>query len=48
MSEIEPGVYLGNLHAATNKNLLARHGITHVLIAGIEMTKYFPEEIVYK
>jgi atypical dual specificity phosphatase len=48
LSEIEPGVFVGNLAAATNINLLKRSGITHILIAGVEMTKYFPEDIVYK
>jgi protein-tyrosine phosphatase len=31
MNKIEDGLYLGNLEAARNKNVLEREGITHVL-----------------
>ncbi|CAG9333193.1 unnamed protein product [Blepharisma stoltei] len=47
IDEIDKGLFLGNLKAASNLNLLAKHKITHVVVCGNGLEKYFPANFSY-
>ena len=35
MNKIQDGIFLGNIDAASDYNLLKRHGITHILTVAV-------------
>ncbi|KRX05039.1 hypothetical protein PPERSA_06673 [Pseudocohnilembus persalinus] len=45
---IEDKLYLGNFHGARNRDLLDKHGITHVVVAGHHMKEFDKEKYTYK
>lgn len=47
-SKIVDQLYLGNIKAATDKKLLKRHGITHVLQVAGGFRPMFQNDFVYK
>lgn len=48
LNKIEEGLYLGDHVAATNKFILQKHGITHILQVASGMYPKFPGKFVYK
>ncbi|KAH9588892.1 Dual specificity phosphatase [Trypanosoma melophagium] len=46
MQEIVPGLFVGSYHPATNKEMLTRHRITHILCC-IGTQPRFPNDFVY-
>jgi hypothetical protein len=42
-AEIIPGLYLGSIGAALNKESLMRNGITHILTCAANMKPGFPD-----
>lgn len=47
ISEIEPGLYVGDVTAAHNRSLLQKHGITHVVSAVLGLPFPYPQEFTY-
>lgn len=47
MQEICEGLFLGPETAACDWSLLQSQGVTHVLVAGSELTPHFPGQLVY-
>ena len=47
-AEISPGVFIGSIGSALNKNYLLSNRITHILIAADNMNPSFPEMFQYK
>ena len=47
-AEIIPGVYLGSIGAAYNKESLKTNGITHILTCADKLKPRFPEEFKYE
>ena len=45
--KVTDGLYLGNELTACKKQLLKRGQVTHILIAGVELTPHFPDEFQY-
>lgn len=48
LNKISDGLYLGDHVAASNKFILSRHGITHILCIAAGMYPKFPNKFVYK
>ena len=48
LNKIIEGIYLGDHIAASNKFILQRHGITHILQVASGMYPKFPGKFVYK
>lgn len=48
LNEIIEGLFLGDHVASTNKFILKRHGITHVLTVGSGLYPKFPQQLTYK
>lgn len=48
IDKIVEGLYIGNEAAASKIELLKQHGITHIIIAGNQLSPHFPGEFVYK
>lgn len=46
MHEVVPGLFLGSYHPASNKELLQKHNITHILCC-IDVTPRLPKDFVY-
>jgi dual specificity phosphatase 12 len=46
-SKITDNIYQGNFSAASNKKHLEEIGITHVLVAGKYLEKFFPDKFKY-
>jgi len=46
-AEIIPGIYLGSVGAAYNKESLQKHGITHILTCASKLQPRFPSEFKY-
>jgi hypothetical protein len=44
-SEIIPGLYLGSVGCAFNKESLVKHGITHILTCADKLKPRFPEVV---
>jgi hypothetical protein len=47
-AEVLPGLYIGSIGSAMNKNRLKAEGITHVLCVADNTSPIFPEEFCYK
>eukprot|EP00026_Physarum_polycephalum_P018961 Phypoly_transcript_20762.p1 GENE.Phypoly_transcript_20762~~Phypoly_transcript_20762.p1 ORF type:complete len:171 (+),score=23.11 Phypoly_transcript_20762:74-586(+) len=47
MNSIIPGLYLGDMEAADELDMLREHNITHILVAGANLYKNYPEEFIY-
>ena len=45
-SEIVPGLFLGSIGAAFNKESLMRHGITHILTCADKIQPRYPAVII--
>mmetsp|Transcript_24016 Transcript_24016/g.42633 ORF Transcript_24016/g.42633 Transcript_24016/m.42633 type:complete len:154 (-) Transcript_24016:23-484(-) len=48
LDEVIPGLYVGDALAACSLTTLKHFKITHVLVAGEELTQNFPDQFVYK
>ena len=48
LNEIIEGLFLGDQVASTNKYILNRHGITHILSVGSGLYPKFPQKFTYK
>ena len=48
LNEIIEGLFLGDQVASTNKYILNRHGITHILSVGSGLYPKFPQKYTYK
>jgi protein-tyrosine phosphatase len=47
IDQITNKIYLGNEEAAKNFEMLTKLEITHILICGVDLVKFFPEKFVY-
>jgi len=47
MDNIIPGLYLGDVEASEDLDMLRNNKITHILVAGSGLDKHYPEEFVY-
>jgi hypothetical protein len=47
LSNVAPGVYLGDIYQAQNLDLLNSCGITHILPVGSNLYPYFPSIFTY-
>jgi len=47
MDNIIPGLFLGDMEASENLELLHKHNITHIIVAGNLLTKHYPTEYTY-
>jgi hypothetical protein len=43
MDKILPGLFLGNFRASEDEELLKAHGISHILVVGTDLPKYYPK-----
>jgi atypical dual specificity phosphatase len=48
MNKIIEGLYLGDVYACSNRYLLRKAGITHILTMAVGMVPLYPKEFVYK
>ncbi|CAG9310041.1 unnamed protein product [Blepharisma stoltei] len=48
IDKIDDGIYLGNEAAASRLDLLKNNGISHIIVAGIELEPHFPIHFSYK
>mmetsp|Transcript_37535 Transcript_37535/g.27287 ORF Transcript_37535/g.27287 Transcript_37535/m.27287 type:complete len:105 (-) Transcript_37535:777-1091(-) len=48
MNQITNGIWLGDYTSASNKFLLKKHGITHILCVGSGLDTKFPNQFKYK
>ena len=48
MHEIAPSLYLGSMFASHDVELLATHGITHILQVASEFSPKYKSQFVYK
>jgi protein-tyrosine phosphatase len=47
IDQINNKIYLGNEETGKNLEILNNLGITHILICGVDLYKFFPEKFVY-
>ena len=47
ISKITENIYVGNLSTSTNKELLKKNGITHIICIMSQPTNYFPKDFKY-
>ncbi|CAA7012968.1 unnamed protein product [Microthlaspi erraticum] len=47
-SQIEEGLYLGSVAAASNKNVLKSYNVTHILTVASSLRPAHPDDFVYK
>lgn len=48
MNKIIDGVFLGDIYSSSNRYLLKKAGITHILTMGAGMRPIYPKEFIYK
>jgi hypothetical protein len=46
-SKVEPGLYVGNIQAAQDLDLLKQEGITHIVAAAAHAQKFHPGHFEY-
>jgi len=48
IDNITHNIYVGNYAASSDKKLLSEIGITHILISGVNMKAFYPDNFIYK
>ena len=48
MNKIIENLWLGNMSAAYNKEMLEKNGVTHILTVASGITPKFPSNLTYK